>query len=210
MHATLWATNAVEVWSSADHAALLDAARTEAIVLRAPARYVNILAVAEAGAALAIGDWSACAGLLRNILGSGLAPLHDAQSRLTAARLAALQGRSAEAMAHLERAEEICSELAASPRSTRARSSPRCRSRSGHPEDAARTALERCTKGCRPTMCEWLVPLAARALADQQQRRGSWGRARRRSSSELAAWRRNTHLLPTARAERPSIPSTAT
>ena len=208
VHATLWATNAVEVWSSAECAALLRAARTEAIRLGAPARYVNILAVAEAGAALAVGNWTSCAGLLRATLGSALAPLHDAQSRLTAARLASLQGRSAEALAHLERAEEICSDLGGFAPLDACAVMAEVLVQAGHPEEAARTALGALhSSALPPTMCEWLVPLAARALADQQQRARERGESSAAVEQELGALQEEYPPPPYGTAVKPSIPA---
>lgn len=171
VHATMWRANARETWTSAEFGRLMHEARIEALSVGAPPAYVNMLAVAEAGSALSIGDWRACARLLRTTLGTGLTPLSDVASRLTAARLAALQGRGEEAQAHLDRALEISAVLPQFSPLEFSAITAEVQVQSDRPEAAARTALA-ALAGVAPhvTMCEWLVPLAARALADLAQR----------------------------------------
>lgn len=208
VHATSWATNAVEVWNSPEHARLIHAARVEAVRLGAPARYANMLGVAEAGAALATGDWQACSDLLRTVLASGLAPLYDVACRLVAARLAGLQGRTAEALAHLERAEEISSQLAHFAPLEYSAVAAEVQVQAGCAEDAARTALGALGDGVRGhTMCEWLVPLAARALADLQQAARAAGRPSASVEQQLCGLEEAYPPPPYGTAEKPSIPT---
>ena len=64
----------------------------------------------EADAWLTIGEWRACQDRLRDALGSDPGPFADVHARLAAAQLAAWQGRTAEAQAHLTRADELFAE----------------------------------------------------------------------------------------------------
>jgi DNA-binding CsgD family transcriptional regulator len=91
-------------------------------------------------------------------------------ARLAAARLATLQGRQAEAESHLARADELFVDgsafLAFEFDAVRAE----VRLGAGDPTGAFEAALTGASSsGAPPTMCEWLMPLAARALADQAQ-----------------------------------------
>ncbi|HSO65630.1 MAG TPA: LuxR C-terminal-related transcriptional regulator, partial [Ornithinibacter sp.] len=92
-------------------------------------------------------------------------------ARLTAARLATHQGRQREAEAHLARAEELFADttdfLAFQFDAVRAMARLGAGDPAGAHEAAMTGAL---APGVPPTLCEWLCPLAARALADLWRR----------------------------------------
>jgi len=92
------------------------------------------------------------------------------QARLVSARLAVWQGRQSEAEQHLARADELFAQrsgfLAFQFDVVRAE----VRLGAHDPEGAYLAALAGLNlPGAPPDMCEWLVPLAARALADRAQ-----------------------------------------
>jgi DNA-binding CsgD family transcriptional regulator len=94
----------------------------------------------------------------------------DVSARLTAARLAALQGRHGEAAAHLERADELYQETSGLLNLVFDAVRAEVNVAAGRPEIAFEAAMTGATSpGPPPTMCEWLLPVAARALADQIQ-----------------------------------------
>jgi len=94
----------------------------------------------------------------------------DVSGRLTAARLALLQGRGAEAAAHLARAEEINTDSGAFVNLSFAAVRAQVESAVAHFRMSYESALAGAMRpGPPPTMCEWLLPLAARALADLAQ-----------------------------------------
>jgi DNA-binding CsgD family transcriptional regulator len=96
--------------------------------------------------------------------------LADVVARLAAARLSAWQGRLDEAAAHLERADELFSERSEFLGSEFNAIRAEVHLAAGDPEAAFGFALAGAmSAGVAPTMCEWLIPLAARALADQIQ-----------------------------------------
>lgn len=91
----------------------------------------------------------------------------DVLSRLVASRLAALQGRQREAEAHLARAEELFAETTESLAFEFDAVRAMVRLAAGDASGAVEAALTGVTgMGAPPTMCEWLIPLAARGLAD--------------------------------------------
>jgi DNA-binding CsgD family transcriptional regulator len=162
--------NGLEAWSSRFYADLLRGHREELTALGAPHTYVAHLSANEAASWLSIGEWRECRRLLRVVLGSDPGPFADVSARLAAARLAAWQGRVAEAEAHLARADEIFAGSSAFLNFD----FDACRAEvclaAGKPEAAFAAAMTGATlPGVPPTMCEWLMPLAARAIADQVQ-----------------------------------------
>ena len=167
VHASLWEANGSETWGDAEWAAVVRSRREQLERVGAPHPYVAWLSADEAGALLNAGDWHGCVDRLRVALGSDPGAGPDATTRLTAARLAALQGRQSEAEQHLARADELFAEttgfLAFEFDAVRAV----VRLGAADPERAYEAALAGATSpGVPPTMCEWLCPLAARALAD--------------------------------------------
>lgn len=170
VHATLWQANATEAWASQSFADLLLAGRERLMAVGAPHVYVAKLAADEAASYLAIGHWRECARALRVVLGSDPGPLGDVSARLTAGRLAALQGRVEEALAHLERAEELFALGSGYNNFSFDAIRAEVFLAVGNPAAAYAAAMAGATKdGQPPTMCEWLIPLAARALADLAQ-----------------------------------------
>ncbi|WP_308201151.1 LuxR C-terminal-related transcriptional regulator [Paractinoplanes maris] len=121
----------------------------------------------EAFCLLWTGDWRACRQRLRVALGAQPGVRADALSRLTAAKLACLQGRQAEAEAHVARADEVFT------------APPAARSFLGFVEVQVHVALgghepEAAFENAvaemeRTGYAEELLPLAARALADRAE-----------------------------------------
>jgi DNA-binding CsgD family transcriptional regulator len=167
VHASLWEANGSETWGDAQWAGVVRSRREQLEDVGAPHPYVAWLSADEAGALLNAGDWRGCVDRLRVALGSDPGAGPDATTRLTAARLASLQGRQSEAEQHLARADELFAEttgfLAFEFDAARAV----VRLGAADAEGAYEAALAGATSpGVPPTMCEWLCPLAARALAD--------------------------------------------
>ena len=171
VHAAAWQLNATEVWSSRRHADGLRAHRERLTLLGAPTPYRARLAANEAAARLAAGDGARCAELLRVPLGTNPGPGADVCARLTAALFAANQGRLAEADGHLARADELVVEQTAYLALSFDAVRTSVHLAHGRTEQAYAAALVGATSGgIPPTMCQWLLPLAARALADRVQR----------------------------------------
>lgn len=169
-HATMWEANALETWSSRLYANHLRRARERLAELGAPHAYVALLSAHEASSWLAIGAWRECLDRLRVALGSDSGPFADVSARLTAARLAAWQGRADEATAHLARADELFAESSAFLNYNFDAVRAEACLANGCPQAAFDAAMAGATSpGVPPTMCEWLIPLASRALADQIQ-----------------------------------------
>jgi DNA-binding CsgD family transcriptional regulator/tetratricopeptide (TPR) repeat protein len=177
VHATLWEANAVGTPVSPTWAAVVSGRRAQLMSLALPQPFIAWLASDEGGARLYAGEWDACAQLLRTALGAKPGVLVDVKTRLNAARMAALQGRSREAEGHLARADELFAEtstfLALEFDTVRAL----VRLCAGDLRGTVDAALAgTATAGVPPTMCEWLLPLAARALADLGQGERDAGR----------------------------------
>ena len=176
-HAVLWECNAVDIWCAPATNDLLADRRRDAVAAGAPHPYVAWLAASEAAGRLAAGRWADCAVLLRICLGSEPGPLVEVAARLVAANLAALQGRVEEGVAHLARVPEIFTDpsefKAFSYDAVRAQVLLAAGDEAGTVE-CVQAALD--TAGVPPTMCEWLLPLAARALADRAQQARDRGR----------------------------------
>jgi DNA-binding CsgD family transcriptional regulator len=168
--AAMWEANASEVGSSRLFAEMLRGHREELMGLGAPHTYVALLSATEAYSWFSFGEWQECLRRLRAVLGSDPGPFADVSARLTAALLAAWQGRPREAEAHLARADEIFAKSSAflnfefdAVRATVCLAL-------GEPAAGFAAAMTGATSpGVPPTMCEWLMPLAARAIADQVQ-----------------------------------------
>ena len=166
----MWESNCHPEPYGAEGAAQLGRRRAELAALGGPDAYLVQLAAVEADTYLELGDWQACANLLREALLSDPGPMADVRSRLTAARLAAYQGRAAEALGHLRRADD----LVRGPLRFRGLSLDATHAlvllELQRPAEAYETALAAATDPGVPVhMAEQLVPLAARALADQAE-----------------------------------------
>ena len=169
-HAVNWEANAVEVAFSRLYATIFRRRRETLVALEAPHPYIALLSANEASSLLFVGDWRECLNRLRVVLGSDPGPFADVHARLTAARLAAWQGRPTEAEAHLARADEILAGSTAFLNFPIDAVRAEVCLAAGKPEAAFNTAMAGATSpGVPPTMCEWLMPLAARAIADQVQ-----------------------------------------
>lgn len=172
-YAATWEANACEcVWSSRPHAELIRKRREQLMEIGAPHPLVAELSALEASSWLAIGEPQKCLERLRDALGSDPGPFADVSARLTAARLAALQGRAGEAQAHLDRAEELFAEGSGYLGLPFHTLRTEVLLAVGDSPAAFEAALAGASlAGLPPHMCEWLMPLAARALADQIQAR---------------------------------------
>lgn len=180
-HATLWAANALEIASSHLYVDNVRKRREQLVSLGVSHTYIGWLCAVNAAGSLSLGEWRQCVADLRVALGASPGPMGEVIARLTAALLAALQGRPLEAQAHLRRAEEMFAEtsgyLAFEFDAVRAEVALAA----GEPERALDAALRGARgDGLPPTRCERLIPLASRALADLAVR----CREERRSDSE--------------------------
>lgn len=170
-HAVLWEGNSLETWPSRPVAENLRARREQLVELGAPHTYVAWLSATEAWGWLGVGEWRQCLQPLRVALASDPGVLVDVNARLTGARLAALQGRSTEAAAHLARADELFAETSAFLNFQFDAVRAEVLLALGDPVAAYDAAMVGITsEGVPPTGCEWLLPFASRALADQLQR----------------------------------------
>ena len=166
--AILWRGNCTDIWSSTAHRDGLASGRELLVRAGAPHAYVAYLASAEALTLLITGDWQECAARLRECLASYPGVLGDVQARLASARLAVWQGRQSEAEQHLARADEIMAHDSQAFQFDVVRAEVRLGAHD--PEGAYLAALSGLSvPGVAPDMCEWLVPLAARGLADRAQ-----------------------------------------
>ena len=167
VHATLWEANGTSLWSTVQWAEVVGSRRRQLEALGGPHSYIAWLSADEAGSLLGTGDWRGCTERLRVALGSDPGVAADVGARLSAARMSALQGRHQEAQQHLARADELFADttgfLAFEFDAVRAG----VRLAAGDAEGAWAAALAGTNSpGLPPTLCEWLCPLAARALAD--------------------------------------------
>jgi DNA-binding CsgD family transcriptional regulator len=169
VHAVMWEANATITPLSKQEAEHLRRRREQLAAAGAPHTALAQLAAVEASAWLMVGDWRASQALLRVTLGSDPGPFADIRTRLTAALAAAWQDRAAEAFAHLERADEL---ITGDPHGYLNFEFDTVRSlvslEAGRAEAAHRAAMAGLSfsSGVPPDLCEFLVPLASRALAD--------------------------------------------
>ena len=168
-NAVFWEANCLN-WASAEPAAILSSKRQELARAGAPHAYLAWLASNQAFTALTIGSWQESAQILRETLASDPGPVADVEARLCSARLAVWQGRQREAEQHLARADELFAArsefLAFEFDAVRAE----VLLGAGDPGGAHAAALAGLGMArALPSMCEWLVPLAARALGDQAE-----------------------------------------
>lgn len=170
LHATSWQANATETWCSLVFADLMPVGRERLARLGSPHTYLAKAAADEASSYLAVGRWQQCQQALRVALGSNPGAIGDVAARLTAARLASWQGRQSEAEAHLARAEELFTKASDFHNLNFDAVRAEVKLAAGNPEAAYGAAMTGLSiDGQPPTMCEWLAPLAARALADLLQ-----------------------------------------
>lgn len=171
LHATVWQANATAPWTSQAFADLMRTGRENMQKLGSPHSYLAKMAGDEAASYLSIGLWRESQQALRVAMSSDPGALGDVASRLTAAQMASKQGRQVEAEAHLGRADEIFSPDSSFTNFSFDAVRAQVLLTGGHLEAAYSAAMAGLRlAGQPPTMCEWLVPLAARALADLIQK----------------------------------------
>jgi DNA-binding CsgD family transcriptional regulator len=172
IHASLWEANVTTTQLSQGMAECLRRRREQLAAAGAPHSALARLAANEASAWLWVGDWRASQNLLRVTLGTDPGPFADITTRLTAALASAWQDRPTEALAHLERADEL---VTGDPHGYRNFPFDVVRSlvslEVGRPDLAYRSAMAglSVSSGIPVDLCECLVPLASRALADQAE-----------------------------------------
>ncbi len=143
--------------------------REQLTALGAPHAYAAWLGAQEAQGLLLLGEWRACVERLRVALGASPGPTADVIARLTAAQLACWQGRSAEALAHLARADELFAEQSTFVVHPFDAVRTELAVASGDTERAVSTALTAVQADVPSSMIERVIPLAARALATEAQ-----------------------------------------
>ncbi len=167
VHASLWEANASGAAAPLKRVRAVEARRRQMEALGAPHPYLAWVSAALAADQLVMGEWRRCTELLRVALGSDPGGLADASSRLSAAHLAVLQGRQHEAEDHLARADELFAETTGFLPFEFDAVRARVRLGAGDAEGAFEAAMAGAlSAGVPPTLCEWLCPLAARALGD--------------------------------------------
>ncbi|MCA1781706.1 MAG: AAA family ATPase [Intrasporangiaceae bacterium] len=163
----VWEANATASDADPSYARVLQGRRESLEELGAPHSYIAWLSAVEAGSWLNTGRWQECTDRLRVALGSDPGVTGDVLSRLVSTRLAVLQGRQSEAQAHLARAEELSADSTAFIHFEFDAVRAMVRLAAGDASGAVQAALTAATSaGAPPPMCEWLMPLAARGLAD--------------------------------------------
>ncbi|GAA3643599.1 helix-turn-helix transcriptional regulator [Microlunatus ginsengisoli] len=185
--AALWERYGLTRTTDEDPALWVGRRRRALVENGAPHTYVARLAAAEAEAALWSGDWRSCQDRLRVTFGGDPGSFADVTARLTAARLAAWQGRLDEAVAHLERAQELVDEprrYLNFPYATVRTEVLLANRRATEAYEATVAGLS--GTGPWPVLSEWLVPLAARALADSAEDARGAGRSTTAILAELS------------------------
>jgi DNA-binding CsgD family transcriptional regulator len=191
VHATLWCGNCMDYIHADQVLEYYRGCREELVRLGAPHAYVAWLSSVEADALLYRGDPRGCGERLRVALGANPGRLADTDTRLTAALLACWQGRSAEAAAHLTRAEELSVEQSGFLVSTFDAVRAELAAAAGDAPAAVAAARAGLGQDIAPMLVERLLPLAARALADETQRSRDCGADPETSVAELNKLRRD-------------------
>lgn len=150
--------------------------RMDLVEAKAPHGYVAWLATSEAHDALSIGAWEQCAEVLRHIRSRDPGLYSNTSARITAARLAVLQGRQTEAESHIQRVEELSRDYSGFLLMPLDSVRSEVRLAAGDPEGGFAAAMMGFERPELPELAEWLLPLAARALADLAERERSAGR----------------------------------
>lgn len=187
LNAAAWASNCLDIGPTSTEAnELMARSRERMVALGAPHRFVANLCAQEAYALLMLGRWQPCLERLRVALGSSPGPRADGIARVTAALLDTRQGRLQQAEAHLARVAELSgsrfeffgyhairAELLIAQ---------------GNTAGALEAVLAGVDVG-HANLTEHLMPLAARALADEAQTppgQGTGPRTRAGSTSGAA------------------------
>ena len=167
VHGCLWEANTIASNGGRPWAAAVRARREQLAQLGGPHPHLAWLSINEAYALVRCGDWRAATELLRVAFGSDPGTAGDVQARLLAAFLAVDQGRQHEAEDHLARADELSADTTAFRAWQFDATRTLVRTGAGDARGAYAAAMTGLlSPGVPPTMCEWLCPLAARALAD--------------------------------------------
>ena len=165
-HATSWEATAAAAGSSTRFAQAVQPRRESLTRLGAPNVYIAALSAQEASGWFGGGHWQRVEERLRVTLGSDPGPMADVAGRLTAARLATWQGRQGEAEAHLARAGELITDRGSFLNFAFDVVRAEVFLGRRRPEAAFEAACDGLAlTGGPPPMCEWLLPLSARALA---------------------------------------------
>ncbi|WP_136708907.1 LuxR family transcriptional regulator [Agromyces sp. H66] len=171
-----WVAMRSAIWGSyanvarRDILAQLRTHRQEMSEYGAPPACIAMLSATEARELVIVGGWHEAVERLRVALGSDPGPLVDVNARLTAARLSAGQGRIDEAKAHLERADELFAEQGGFLSYPFHVVRTEVLLAAGEVAAAERTAVDGLARHASPVaMHPWLLPLAARAIADRVQ-----------------------------------------
>lgn len=197
VHALLWEFNATVDWGTERCAAAMRVRRLELEASDGPHVYIAWLSAIEASNWVMVGAWREAQAALRVALGSDPGPFGDVLARLAAALLATRQGRQSEAESHLLRVDELMTDGSAFHALEYDAVCAEVRLGSGDVRRAFDAAMKGATApGSLPTMCEWLMPLAARALADLARRTRDRGSSARDVMAELDELeRRFPHVL---------------
>ena len=166
--------------------------------LRAPHSWVATLAQYVARSALDVGDVGTARRMIRFALGANPGPLAEVGTRVVAARLAVLTGAVTEARQHQARAGELASE-ALSDWGIWAGDVVQAMIflASGDPGSAFERCMARMRMGAEHVhMGEWLLPLAAAALADLAGAEDSATGARADVASQVPVWSGSTRPHP--------------
>lgn len=150
--------------------------RDRLVAAGAPQHEIAFFDILEADARLFMGEWERCEAILRSCMTTRLQPMWDAGARLTLAHLAVMQGRLEEAAAHLDRAEEVVIDSSNFAEFEFDAIHALVSLLAGDPEAAYSHAVNGMTwDTIPPTMVDYLLPLAVRALADQIEQRRAAG-----------------------------------
>jgi DNA-binding CsgD family transcriptional regulator/tetratricopeptide (TPR) repeat protein len=168
LHATFWHANQRATYGP-DFVAAHERGRRVLEECGAPRRVLAWLSAGLSTVLYVIGDVEGALARLRVALGSDWSVTAAYMARLTAGMIAARQGRPSEAAAHMARAGELVPDPLSTPQFPGPTAMATVRLLGGDPEGALDIALAGMRIAVHPTLCEWLAPLAARALADLAQ-----------------------------------------
>jgi DNA-binding CsgD family transcriptional regulator len=168
VHAIMWQSNALPCRFEPAEVDHYTRRRRQLAELGAPPPMHLQVTVIEADVRLGLGDAAGCAELLRESLVCDPGPIADVRSRLTLARLATYLGRVDQAVAHVDRARELIRGPLRLPNLALDATWATVLLEADRPREAYQVAIAAATSpGVAVDMAELLVPLAARALADQ-------------------------------------------
>ena len=153
--------------------------RQQLMDLGGPHSWAAAMSQDVAEVAIHLGDVPTAREMIRFALGANPGRTADVSARMLAARLATLTGSLEEARQHIARAHEIAAGFSAHPKYPSGVLEAELDLALGNPRAAFEACDQLQRRGLTMTMGEWLLPLAARALADLRERAradGSVGR----------------------------------